>query len=653
MPVIIIESPNKVKKLAAISHMRVLSTVGHFKDLPQTGLGVDTQNNYSPTFVVSPDKKDILDKIKSACCGETIYIASDPDREGFAIGTMVYEEIRKTAKYIWRLEIHEITEAGFKQAMAAKIPFEKTNGGLFNAFLGRRISDRIVGYTLSPITSNAIGATYSVGRVQSPAVRLVADREKEITSFQSHPFWTINIIMEKDGEKFTATDVEGHYDYKEEAEEALQLMKADHAICIKAEKKETQSKPKPPFTTVDLQAAAGTQLKINPERTMQLAQQLFEAGLITYHRTDSVRISPEFITEIRNLITQEYGQKYLPSSPHQHKSKNSQADAHEGIRPTHIHAASECSSVVCSEGLGDEHMKLYELIFKRTISSQMSAAIYYRTDYIFKVPHEGLSGGGYDFKASGKTLVFDGYLRLWREQEDSEEQDNSLPDIAHNETVKKLNTELKEGFTKPPARFTEPTLIKKLEELGIGRPSTYASIIGTIKKRKYVKIEKGKLVATPDGVKLSEFLKANHPWVVDYSMTKQMEAYLDEVEARKKEWQPMVRDIHSRVGFHVSESRATGKPSEKQLEYAHKLSERTGINIPEEALESSQQLMKYIDKAKKIADKTYKDQKTSKALSDKQLAIIEKNAPDIFRKVQAGDLKAGYSFLEKFFKKKR
>lgn len=653
MPVIIIESPNKVKKLTAISGMKVLATVGHFKDLPVKELGVDVQHNYMPDFRLVPEKKDILNRIKTACRGEIVYIASDPDREGYAIGTMVYEEIRREAKEIWRLEIHEITEHGFKEAMLHCVPFEKTNHGFYDAFLGRRVADRIVGYTLSPITNGAIGSRtehYSVGRVQSPAVRLVVDRDLDVKNFKPVPFWTITILLEKDGVRFTATDVEGHYDYKDEAKEALPLIAADHAVCINAEKKMAQSKPKPPFTTVDMQAAAGTQLKMSPEKTMQVAQQLFEAGLITYHRTDSVRIADEFIEEIREYVSMEFGAEYVPQSPLTHKSKNSQADAHEGIRPTHMHKLSECQKVVEHEQLSQVHVTLYELIYKRTVASQMAPAVYDTIKYVFKVPYPALSTKGYDFKASGRILRQDGYLKLTNDDEG--DHDVILPDITLNEKVRKLSTDLKEGYTKPPALYTEATLIKRLEALGIGRPSTYASIISIIKKRKYVTIEKGKLVATSAGIKLTDYLKKKHLWVVDYDMTGLMEEYLDIVEAGKAQWQSMIKEIHGRIGFAEFGTAEARRPSEKQLAYANKLAEKTGIRIPQSAFDSSSELSSFIDKASNKSEQAFKEAQQTKQLSEKQLAVIKKNAPDIYKKVQAGDMKSGHKFLDSFFKKK-
>ena len=281
---------------------KVVATVGHFKDLPSDKMAVDL-TTYEPTFLTSSGKTDVVKKLRDAARGEEVYIATDPDREGFAIGTMAYDEIKKFAKTCRRAEIHEITEKGVKGALAASIPFEKTNRGLYDAFLGRRVGDRLVGYIMSPIASVELRGKYSVGRVQTPAVKLVVDREKEIRLFKPEPFWVVSILLDKAGTQFKAFSIEGNLKDKCTAQAILSAVRsASAALAEKVETKEVRQNGKPPFTTVDIQSTANSQLKIAPERTMQICQHLFEAGLISYHRTDSVRIADEFITEIRDYI---------------------------------------------------------------------------------------------------------------------------------------------------------------------------------------------------------------------------------------------------------------------------------------------------------------------------------------------------------------
>lgn len=609
-PIIVIESPNKIKKLKEITGLRTFATVGHFKDLPVDQLGVDLKT-YSPIFLVDKDKKGSIDKIKQAAKGNKVFIASDPDREGYAIGTMVYDEIRKIARECHRLEIHEITAAGIKTAMSKAVLFDKTNKGLYDAFLGRRVGDRIVGYCLSPLANREIphdrGTSFSVGRVQSPAVRLVVDREREIRNFRPEPYYIVSIELEK-GARFFATYQGGKFKEKADAEAiAAKIRAASTALAEKIERKEVSQRPKPPFTTVDLQSAASAQLGLAPERSMQLAQQLFEAGLISYHRTDSVRLAPEFVQEARDFIQKNVGPEYVPATPNVHKSKNSQAEAHEAIRPAHLHPFADIAAIMAKEGLKEDHKKLYELIFRRTVASQMAAAVYDAVLYVFDC-------AGEKFKATGRTLKFAGFMQIWKDSEeeksidkgkdsDEDEKDQTLPVIDQGEQVTKTGEKLDEKMTKPPRRYSEASLVKELEKRGIGRPSTYASIVGVIKKRDYVRIEKRNLVPSDRGEKLVDFLAVKHPWVIDYAMTANMEEYLDRVESHADgcTWQAFVREVHGKTGF-LDPATANSRSS-------------SGTD----------------------------------ALSEKQMAIITKNAPaDLIRKVNEGDIRAGRQFVDEF-----
>jgi len=593
---IIVESPTKAKKIQSILKVKTMSTVGHFKDLPEGANGVDL-TTYEPTFVCHEKKANLPKELRSAAKGETVMLAGDPDREGYAISCHIYEEVKSVAKECLRMEIFEVTEKGLKESLAKAVPFEKTNSGLYDAFLGRRIGDRLVGYILSPIASKALRSSYSVGRVQSPAVRLIVDREREIRAFNSSAYWMLDIKLDKDGTTFLARHIQGKFTDKSAAEQIITAINAEtHALAEKIENKEVKQSPKPPFTTVDLQAAAAARLKFTPEQTMKLAQALFDHGVITYHRTDSVRMDEAFITEIREFLGKSLGNSYLPAQPHQHKSKNSQAEAHEGIRPTHMHSLVDITTIIKKEGLTPDHGKLYELIFKRAVASQMAVARYDSTVMLFNV-------AGERFKAAGRVLVFDGFLKVYAETDEEKdkktEEDNKLqllPPIEVGEMVLKTQEILDEKKTKPPGRFTLGSLVKELERLDIGRPSTYAAITKNITDRGYVKEEKGKVVPLQPGETLIDYLKDKHAWVIDYELTRKMEGFLDLVVEKKETWQRFCKGVHNKMGFSIPPLRAAGGgPSELQLKYANSLAQKNNLVISEESLKTSKALSVWIE----------------------------------------------------------
>lgn len=593
---IIVESPTKAKKIQSILKVKTISTVGHFKDLPDSSIGVDLKS-YEPTFVYHEKKANLPRELRAAAKGEVVMLAGDPDREGYAISCHIHEEVKDVAKECLRMEIYEVTEKGLKESLAKAVPFEETNSGLYNAFLGRRIGDRLVGYILSPITSKSLRGKYSVGRVQSPAVRLVVDREREIRNFVSTPYWMLDIMLDKDGTQFLARHIRGKFEQIADAEAIIAVIQAQtHALAEKVVRKEVKQSPKPPFTTVDLQAAAAVRLKYAPEQTMKLAQALFDHGIITYHRTDSVRMDDAFIGEIREFLGKALGDEYLPPKPNQHKSKNSQADAHEGIRPTHMHSTAEIADIIRKEGLTQEHARLYELIFKRAVASQMAPARFDSTTMLFEV-------AGERFKASGRVLIFDGFLKVYAELEEENEKKGEddrlqlLPPVEVGELVPKLKEILDEKKTKPPGRFTLGSLVKELEKLGIGRPSTYAAITKNITDRGYVKEEKGKVVPMPPGETLIDYLRGQHGWVIDYELTSKMEGFLDLVVENKETWQRFCRGVHNKMGFSIPPARSSGGPSEGQMKYANDLAARNNLSIPEETLKSGKALSMWIEEA--------------------------------------------------------
>jgi DNA topoisomerase I len=592
---IIVESPTKARKIQSLIKTRTLSTVGHFKDLPESSLGVDLES-YQPSFVYHEKKKQLPGQLREAARGETVYLAGDPDREGYAISSHIFEEVKEVAKACLRLEIYEVTEKGLKEALARAVPFEETNTGLYHAFLGRRIGDRLVGYLLSPLASRELNGRFSVGRVQSPAVRLVVDREREIRAFKSSLYWILAIRLEKNGTQFLARHARGKFELKQDAQAIIDAICAQsHALTEKVEQKEVRQSPKPPFTTVDLQAAAAARLKFAPEQTMKLAQGLFEQGLITYHRTDSVRMAEDFIAELRSFLTGTLGARYLPAQPNRFASKNSQAEAHEGIRPTHMHSLSEVPSLMARERLTPEHARLYELIFRRAVASQMAPARYDATSLLFDV-------AGEKFKATGRVLTFDGFLKVYQEAEEEKERRGeedlmqALPELTAGEQVPKLGELLEEKKTKPPGRFSFGSLVKELERLEIGRPSTYAAITKNIADRGYVREEKGKVVPLPPGETLVDYLRDKHGWVIDYELTRRMEGFLDLVVQRKESWQRFCKGVHGKMGYARPSERGTdGGPSEGQLRYARSLAQQGGVSIPETTLKNGRELSKWID----------------------------------------------------------
>ncbi|MBK5275550.1 MAG: type I DNA topoisomerase [Desulfuromonadales bacterium] len=593
---IIVESPTKAKKIQSILNVKTMSTVGHFKDLPEAQIGVDLAT-YEPTFVYHEKKANLPKELRAAAKGKTVMLAGDPDREGYAISCHIYEEVKSVARECLRMEIYEVTEKGLKESLAKAVPFEKTNTGLYNAFLGRRIGDRLVGYILSPIASKSLRSSYSVGRVQSPAVRLVVDREREIRAFTSALYWMLDIQLDKDGTTFLARHVNGKFAQESDAQAIIAAIKEQtHALAEKVEKKEVKQSPKPPFTTVDLQAAAAARLKFTPEQTMKLAQALFDHGTITYHRTDSVRMDEAFITEIREFLGKSLGSDYLPVQPNQHKSKNSQAEAHEGIRPTHMHSVADIPAIIRIEGLTSDHVRLYEMIFKRAVASQMASARYDSTVMIFDV-------AGERFKAAGRVLIFDGFLKVYaevdEEKEKKGEEDNKLqllPPVEVGELVPKVQEVLEEKKSKPPGRFTLGSLVKELERLDIGRPSTYAAITKNITDRGYIKEEKGRVIPMPPGETLIDYLRENHAWVIDYELTKKMENFLDLVVENKETWQRFCKGVHNKMGFSIPTVRAAGGgPSEGQLKYANDLAQKNSLIIPEETIKSGKALSLWIE----------------------------------------------------------
>lgn len=596
MDIVVIESPNKKAKIAEIMGAEVYATVGHFKELKDiSAINFDT---YEAKFTMVEEKKPNIAKIKTACKDKKVYIATDDDREGYAIGMLLYEEIKGTAKECWRLAIREITPKGIEEALAKATKWEDTNYGLYDSFLGRRVSDIMIGYLMSPKANNHLNGKYSVGRVQSPATKMIVEREREIKNFIPKQYFTISALVHHRNGDFVAKYVTDKTINDPKDAEDLAKQMSGNSVITKIEAVETKQSPKAPFTTLELQTTCSTQLNLTAEKTMEVAQALFEKGLITYHRTDSTRLSDEFIEEVRNLISNNFDKEYLSPSVRVFKSKHSQAEAHEAIRPSHVHSLHDVKEVSVKEGLSDIQTKVYDLIFKRTISTQMS-------DVLNDVTKATLSINNFEFLATGKIQKFDGYLKLYGEEveEEETEKEGKLPMLSEGDnSPNDIDVEAK--MTKPKPRLTEATLLKWLEKEEIGRPSTYAGILKKIidDKRQYAKVEKKKLYAETKGENLIDYLETQEGWIIDYKYTALMEKYLDEIEegVEGKTTFNFLRDLHGKLGF-VKPSDFSRPPSEKQIEWAKKLALENDVELDEKILLDMKLTSNFIDKYKGTA----------------------------------------------------
>ncbi|MCX7857408.1 MAG: type I DNA topoisomerase [Deltaproteobacteria bacterium] len=545
---VIVESPTKVRTLSKFldDNYIIKATYGHIKDLPENRLGVDVDNGFEPEFIIIKGKHKIVEEIrKSSEKVDRILIGSDPDREGEAIAFHV-AEIIDGKKDIRRILFHEITKRGVEEGLKS---ITELNENKYNAQKARRILDRLVGYKISPILWEKVSHGLSAGRVQSAALRIICDREEEIEKFVREEYWKVDVILtvdskgefkaslEKiDGEKIKITSQEEAEKIKEELKKCLFEIKS---VSVKRR----HIGPQPPFITSRLQQEASKILKFTPKKTMLLAQMLYEGveleegtttGLITYMRTDSVRISNEARESARNLIGRFFGNEYLPSSPRIFKNKSTAQDAHEAIRPTDVNLTPEKVKPYLSKDL----YLLYELIWKRFVASQMA-------EKIVDTRTVEIIAGRYTFSAKGDKTIFDGFAKVYEEETELEEEKGILPDIDGSEKLKLKEVLLEKRYTTPPPRYSEATLIKSLETNGIGRPSTYATIVSTIQERGYVKKEEGKLMPTPLGRTVNRLLKQFFPLIVDVDFTAKMEERLDLIENGKKNWVKTLEKFYS------------------------------------------------------------------------------------------------------------
>lgn len=563
---IIVESPAKIKTLSKILGPKYVfeSSIGHIRDLPQKEFGIDVDNNFTPTYVTMPDKLKVVASLKKAAKScDTVYLCPDPDREGEAIAWHI-KEILPTDTVTKRVSFNSITKEAVLKALEHPREIDQ---GLVDAQQARRLLDRMVGYKISPILNRRIqrgrGESVSAGRVQSVALKFVVEREKEIMAFIPMEYWNLAALFKGhkeertfranlysvDGKKVDKEPVEGKDLYiinnKDTAEKVVAQMKLGSYRVDNVEKKEKRRFPVPPFITSTLQQEASRHHGFSSNRTMSVAQKLYEGidmgdqgteGLITYMRTDSVRVAPEAISEARNFIQTVYGPDFIPESPKFYSTKKSAQDAHEAIRPTNLQHTPES----IQKFLTKEEFLLYQLIWRRFLASQMMPAVY------DTLSADITNDNGIIVRATGSVIKFQGFLAVYEEKSDDDdenEENKQLPPLEEGDALKLLDLTADQAFTRPPPRYSEASLVKELEKSGIGRPSTYAAIMNKIQSRDYTVKESGRLKPTELGFVIAALLEANFTQIMDIGFTASMEDSLEMVADNKKDWKELLGEF--------------------------------------------------------------------------------------------------------------
>ena len=574
---VIVESPSKAKTIGKYlgNDYVVKASMGHLRDLPKSTMGVDLEHDFAPEYLPVPGKEKLIDELRAAAQNaETVYLATDPDREGEAIAWHLTELLELPQEKTHRVTFNAITQ---KTVTASIREPRKIDTDLVDAQQARRILDRIVGYQLSPLLWKKVRRGLSAGRVQSVATRLVVDRENEIRAFQSREYWTLDAKLIRIGKAggFSARYYGDSKKRELESEGQVDKIIADIAgkqfevtNVKKGEKKRTSA---PPFTTSTLQQEASRKLNMTPKRTMSIAQQLYEGvdvagegttGLITYMRTDSLRIAPEALAEAAAFIKSRYGESYYYGSPHVFKTKGGAQDAHEAIRPTRVDLDPE----MIRSSLTNEQYRLYKLIWSRFLASQMANAI-------FDTVSIDTECAGHVFRSSHQSMRFAGFIAVYEEGKDEEDEavGSPLPDLQVGEKANCSDIKKEQHFTQPPARYTEAMLVKAMEEKGVGRPSTYASIISTIEDREYVsKVEK-RLCPTPLGEVVTGLMMDRFNDIIDVEFTANMENRLDDVEEGNRKWKDVLSEFYQ--GF------------QQEMLDAEKALEGTRLKVPDEVTE--------------------------------------------------------------------
>ena len=560
---VIVESPSKAKTIGKYlgPSYKVIASVGHVRDLPKSKLGIDIDNDFEPEYISIRGKGDLIKELKKeAKAADKVYLATDPDREGEAISWHLAYLLGIDADQPCRIVFNEITRDAIKNAVKNPRPIDLK---LVDAQQARRVLDRLVGYQISPLLWRKIRRGLSAGRVQSAALKIICDRENLIKNFVPKEYWNINAVFKK-GKKFTARLAEKDgkkfiAENGEQASAAVSELNAGKYIVSQIVRKERTRKPFAPFTTSSLQQDAANKIGFTTRKTMMVAQQLYEGveikgmgtvGLVTYIRTDSVRISQEARAAAHSYIEKNFGKQYAADNIYTNKKKDIQ-DAHEAIRPSRIDIDPEA----IKDSLTKDQYSLYKLIWSRFLSSQMAAAV-------FDGMQVTIENGPYNLKASGSKLIFDGYQKVYSPNFD-EDKDKLLPELTEGEELKAEDITSEQKFTEPPSRFTEASLVKDLEEKNIGRPSTYAPIIATLLDRKYIKREKKTLLPTDLGFLVTELMEQYFTEIVDAGFTAEMEDKLDDIEAKDLNWKQVVREFYG--------------PLKEELEVADKAIEKVKL----------------------------------------------------------------------------
>ncbi len=578
MNLVIVESPTKARTISKFlsKKYKVLASQGHLIDLPRSKLGVDIDNNFEPNYITIRGKGKLLKELRDASKkADKIFLAADPDREGEAICWHIGRALKLDLDQPCRVEFNEITKDAIKEAF--KNP-RMLDTNRVDAQQARRVLDRLVGYQISPLLWRKIRSGLSAGRVQSVAVRLICEREEEIDNFKSEEYWTLEALLEEDksNKQFQAA-LDRHkkkkieLKNKEEAEHVKEALKDEEFIIDKIIRTKRKRRPGAPFTTSSLQQEASSKLGFTSRKTMSIAQQLYEGikvgggetvGLVTYIRTDSTKISAQAQEESREMISAKFGADYLPAKPPQYKSRKGAQEAHEAIRPT----SAEREPELIKNYLSSDQIRLYKLIWNRFIASQMAPAQY---DQV----RVSVTAGDYTLKASGSTLLFPGFLVLYKSDDD--DKDTILPEMEEGQKLNLLELIDGQHFTQPPPRFNEASLIKTLEEKGIGRPSTYSPIIETIQSRGYVQKEKKAFFPTELGCLVIDLMKTYFPEVINIDFTAGLERQLDEIEIGRLEWLKVIREFYD--GYFKERLKVADEKIEK-VEIAPEISDETCPN---------------------------------------------------------------------------
>ena len=586
---VIVESPAKAKTINKYLGKQyvVKASLGHIKDLPKRDLAVDVERGFEPRYEVIEGKKKLITELKQAAKKvESVYLAADPDREGEAICYHLQEELRdrKNGPRIYRVMFNEITKRAIEKAFETP---GQVNGNLVDAQQARRVLDRLVGYKISPLLWDKVRRGLSAGRVQTVALRLIVEREREIRAFVPQEYWTLDVELGAkkppvlNARLFKIADQNAEIPNQETSDQIVAALDGADYLVKSVGTREKKRNPVAPFITSTLQQESSRKLRFSVKRTMMLAQRLYEGveigkegsvGLITYMRTDSTRISDDAIRDVRDLISERYGKEFLPNSANIYKSKKDAQDAHEAIRPTSMAFTPD----IVEKYLAEDEMKLYRLIWNRFVASQMMPALYDQTT--IDVSAKGKNGVDYTFRATGSVLKFHGFLKVYEEGKDQTDEDDEdlkhrLPAVSEGERLKFRSLKPEQHFTEPPPRFNEATLVKRLEADGVGRPSTYASILSTIQEREYVKKEGGRFIPTELGMVVTDLLLESFDDIFDVTYTARMEEELDEIEDGKLDWRSAMGEFYDRFDKdlkhaeeHMTDIKRMEKPTDQMCE---------------------------------------------------------------------------------------